>query len=79
MIKEYKVLNARHLRTLEALVNLNVRKGWQPHGSVFALKTQTNTTMILALSDCGKELVERIEAESDTNWFQAMILEDQES
>ncbi len=79
MIKAYKVLNAGHIHTLEALVNLNIRKGWKPHGSVFALKTQTNTVAILELSDCGKELVECIEAETYANWFQAMVLEEQEA
>ena len=74
MTKTYKVLNAGHLRTLEALVNLNIRKGWKPQGSVFALKTQTSTVAILELSDCGKELVECAEAPTNTNWFQAMIL-----
>lgn len=79
MTVAYKVINAGHLRTLEALVNLNIRKGWKPHGSVFALKTHTSTAAILELSDCGTELVECIEAKTNTNWFQAMVLEEQEA
>jgi len=30
----YKVINARHLRSLEAIVNLNIEDGWEPLGSL---------------------------------------------
>jgi len=73
--KDYKVINSRHLRSLEALVALSIAKGWEPVGGVYSKPATEIETAIFILSDTRDELsTTDLEYHTETNWFQAMVL-----
>lgn len=73
--KAYKVVNAGHLRTLEATVNLELVEGWIPLGNVYHAPKEKITEPIWRITEKGDSLeMSGAEAETDKNWCQAMVL-----
>ena len=73
--KAYTVVNAGHLRSLEAIVNLKLTKGWIPLGGVYSVSKEKRMEPIYEISGDGNSLepTEK-EYESTTNWCQSMVL-----
>ena len=73
--KEYKVINAGHLRSIEAMVNLNLKKGWIPLGNVYSAPKDKTVEPIWEIGPDNDSLqASDKEFETSTNWCQAMIL-----
>lgn len=71
---QYKVVNADHLRSLEALVNLNILNGWTPSGGVFCHTTEPRESPIYELSSNKEEIFVAVSsAPTKVLWSQAMI------
>jgi len=69
---EYKVVNAAHLRTLESITNLNIKKGWIPQGGIHSKSTKEMFVPVFGIGISG-ELEEMSRELSTTNhWYQAM-------
>lgn len=71
---QYKVINAGHLRTLESIVNLNMRDGWVPTGGVYAVPKDREREHIWSISSDGEGTEPVGDAiETELNWCQAVI------
>lgn len=71
---QYKVINADHLRSLEAIVNFNILKGWVPCGGVFCKPIEPRESPIYQVSDDGKSIKVAVELSgTESLWSQAMI------
>ncbi len=74
-LKGYCVVNAGHLRTLEAIINLKIRDGWIPQGSVHSTPkpSQVDNVMQIDADGTGLEMTPAA-LETSTNWCQAMVI-----
>ena len=68
----YIVVNAPHLRSLEAIVNIKMQDGWQPLGGVYSTYEKKKLAPLWIINDLG-ELETKGERMSNKNWCQAMI------
>lgn len=72
-ITSYKVINAPHLRTLEALVNKNILEGWEPIGGVSATQTMQSVEPVMTLMSDGSIQPCSDPIPSERIWTQAMV------
>lgn len=73
--KAYSVVNAGHLRTLEATVNLKLEEGWIPLGNVYSAPMEERVEPIFEITPEGGSLTTKgAERKTSTNWCQAMVL-----
>jgi len=75
-IKGYKIINALHLRTLEGLVNLSIRDGWEPAGGVCCTPNPRTQHPLMVLNREGDGMIEGTHEwqTSERLWTQAMTL-----
>jgi len=73
-IKEYTVVNAGHLRTLEAIINLMLVDGWIPAGGIYSVPKTPTKEYVMQIGGDGGLVVAGKMMDTDTNWCQAMIL-----
>lgn len=72
--KAYQVINAWHLRGLEALVTrCIVVEGWEPIGGVHSVPAEKRMAPVYQLNP-DMSIDNELELETDRLWFQAMVL-----
>jgi len=72
--KAYHVVNAGHLRSLEAVVTIQIGQGWQPLGGVYSAPKTPTSEPIWKIDMAGTGLTTaQDDAPTSTNWCQAMI------
>lgn len=71
---QYEVVNARNLRSLEAVVTLKLRDGWELVGGVFGQAVESRGEVVWKISSDGRSIEPTgTEIVSSTNWCQAMV------